>query len=369
MLRRERRPWGTKALLAAGALIAATAGLLAPGCGDDDATAPADTTGTGDPVAVFLSHGNCKTAGAKAPAKGIAPDRDVLEYSFSGDTLRFRHVNTAFNCCIEAIDVSCDFAGDTIRVAELETLRNPGGCRCTCLYDMEWEIRGLPAAAYVIDVDQLYVGAESGRHRFAVDLAATPDGTDEIVRTSYPWDEPYAEPAIVLVSFTGCKVEPPAARAFGDSAAADCLLWSYEGSGALSLTHVNTAFNCCVDSLSVAVSVSGDTVRVTESEILDQGGCDCLCLYDLDCRVDHLPPGSYVLEIEQMYLGVEEDRHSYRLDLFEAVSDERCLTRSGYPWGQPAARAVRALLPRVPLPHYLSGEGDGSPSPVRLKSD
>lgn len=318
---KQNAPWG--------AVVLGVCFLLFSHCHENETTAPAESL---DPAGVFLSFSECKTAGAKAVMDTMDSARDSVEYSFSGNTLSFRHVNTAFNCCVESIYADFEFSGDTIRVREIEELLNPGGCRCTCLNDVTWEIRNLDAGEYLIEVEQLYLEAECERHRFTVDLVDSPTGNGEIVRDHYPWGEPFPEPAIELFYFSKCKGDDKENSALADTISGDCLLYSYDGSSLLSLTHINTAFNCCPDSFPVTISLSGDTLRIVENEMLDQGGCNCLCLYDLEYRVSDLPPGSYQLEIGQMYLGDGGETHHITLELSGAVSGNHCIARSHYPW-------------------------------------
>jgi len=101
------------------------------------------------------------------------------------------------------------------------------------------------------------------------------------------------QPELVSYAHSACKgVEKTL-----DSAALqgfECVVWSYDGTGALSLHHLNARFNCCPNSalgLTGEIDFDGTTLTLTES---DNGGeCRCDCPYDLSYELRNVAPGAY----------------------------------------------------------------------------
>ena len=61
------------------------------------------------------------------------------------------------------------------------------------------------------------------------------------------------------------------------------------------IVHRNATYNCCPDDIEVTLTVEGNLLRLTETEILIIP-CDCLCCYDVESTVGDLMPGTYVAE-------------------------------------------------------------------------
>ena len=62
--------------------------------------------------------------------------------------------------------------------------------------------------------------------------------------------------------------------------------------------HKGAVYNCCVEPFEYAVGLSGSDITVTETEVLQYGGCDCWCCYDTQVQVIEVPPGSYDVQYE-----------------------------------------------------------------------
>jgi len=112
----------------------------------------------------------------------------------------------------------------------------------------------------------------------------------------------------------------------------DCLAYSYNGQSILSLKHINTCFNCCPDEVYGDVYVIGNLIRIVEDEYFEIGvGCPCLCLYDLDFKISNLPPGTYTIRFENLYLTPGDYLES-TVDLIANPIDTVCVERTDYPW-------------------------------------
>ena len=60
----------------------------------------------------------------------------------------------------------------------------------------------------------------------------------------------------------------------------------------LILHHDNATYNCCPDPFSFTVTISNDSLYVTETENLTSP-CDCMCCFNLSAEVEGLSPGEW----------------------------------------------------------------------------
>lgn len=153
-------------------------------------------------------------------------------------------------------------------------------------------------------------------------------------------------PTIEIVARTGCKTGIESGRA--GSLALDCVEYGYGDDGVLLLTHANAAFNCCIDDVAAAITVSGDTIRILESEIVTTP-CHCLCLYDVDYRIEGLLPGVYTIVVVEPYTAEGDSLLAGAIDLVTAPAGSFCAVRDHYPWiedttpAEPQGRIVGVL--------------------------
>lgn len=104
-------------------------------------------------------------------------------------------------------------------------------------------------------------------------------------------------------SFVGCK-EP------GDPEySADSERFVEEVVGCkLIVRHIDAVYNCCIEDITVSVTVSGQVIDLYETEVLS-APCDCLCPYDITTEIFGLPPGVYTVQVrnERGLLGTIKD--------------------------------------------------------------
>jgi hypothetical protein len=62
---------------------------------------------------------------------------------------------------------------------------------------------------------------------------------------------------------------------------------------AFTLFHDGAAYNCCPGPIEFHVSCQEDLITILEYEHDIEGGCACMCCYNLSVRVDGLAPGPY----------------------------------------------------------------------------
>ncbi|MCD6332634.1 MAG: hypothetical protein J7L89_05120 [Bacteroidales bacterium] len=138
------------------------------------------------------------------------------------------------------------------------------------------------------------------------------------------------DPYIEMNHFSDCKNSP--LKTHGDySSSQDCLTYQYDGDSTLQINHINSGFNCCPGIISVAFEQRGDTLLINESE--RQSICDCDCLYDLNYTIHGLPPGSYVIFVQEPYVQPDCKKMMVPVDLKEQPIGEFCIERTFYPWG------------------------------------
>jgi len=78
----------------------------------------------------------------------------------------------------------------------------------------------------------------------------------------------------------------------------------------------------------------GAVITITENESLEpSGGCDCVCLFDVDYQISNLPPGEYVVTVDQLYLQPGAEILEFTVDLVSSPSGSHCVQRDDYPWG------------------------------------
>jgi hypothetical protein len=147
-------------------------------------------------------------------------------------------------------------------------------------------------------------------------------------------EETQVDPTGALLQYDGCKQFQGNSN-MGQVLVAstnDCLEYQYDGQSTLTLKHINAGFNCCPGDISAEIEFNGDSITITEIE--QEQGCHCLCLFDLDYEVINLQPGRYTVRVIEPYVEENDQVLEFTLDLFSATSGSYCLERTFYPWGQ-----------------------------------
>ena len=136
-----------------------------------------------------------------------------------------------------------------------------------------------------------------------------------------------------LVGRTDCKGSGgvKTGTAAGPTSSQECIEYDYDGRGVLRLKHVNAGFNCCPGTVSADIEISGDTIRISESE--SSSLCDCSCLYDLSYEIAALASGVYRISVIGPYQPEEGPPLEFLLDLDQASTGSFCVQRTQYPWG------------------------------------
>jgi hypothetical protein len=138
----------------------------------------------------------------------------------------------------------------------------------------------------------------------------------------------------VMLGYDGCKEFQKGSPPDSTPPDQDCIEYQYDGEGILLLKHVNSGFNCCPDEILGEITLVGNIITITENESLEpSGGCDCLCLFDVDYQISDLPPGEYTITVDQLYLQPGAEILEFTVDLTSTSSGEYCVQRDYYPWG------------------------------------
>ncbi|MBQ9649507.1 MAG: hypothetical protein IJV25_03705 [Prevotella sp.] len=91
---------------------------------------------------------------------------------------------------------------------------------------------------------------------------------------------------------TGCKTVLGTRGEMGDSGL-EYIEYKALGNGYLSLNHVNVRFNCEPGELKMWATISGNEIRIVETEQFP--GANCICSYDLYCEIGPLADGDYTI--------------------------------------------------------------------------
>lgn len=276
----------------------------------------------------LISKTECKTN----KSTSISNNESCIKYSFNKEknTLVLNHINAAFNCCPDSF--YCIFAesGDTIIIEEYE---KEAGCRCNCLYDLTFEIKGVNASNYIIKMVEPYVSDEK-KLVFQIDLLTNENGNFCVTRSKYPWFESETIPLELsgeLLNHSSCKNNKSQELEISTSDSTSCITYTFnESNNELLLTHINAGFNCCPESIYSNISLKADTILIEE---IESGGlCNCNCLYDLNYSLVGVEAKKYVIRIIEPHLS-NQDELIFNVDLAIDKECSHCVTRNQYPWG------------------------------------
>ncbi len=143
---------------------------------------------------------------------------------------------------------------------------------------------------------------------------------------------PRCSPSGMIVDDFGCKSFAPGEKTDSIPPDQECIEWQYDGESTLTLTHYNAGFNCCPEEFLADFEFVDDTIVVTEDEVLFNGGCYCLCLFNVYYRIWDIQPGEYTMVLVGLYTGDEEPLTCTLTLPKEPASGECCIERDFYPW-------------------------------------
>jgi len=98
----------------------------------------------------------------------------------------------------------------------------------------------------------------------------------------------------------------------------------------LFLTHYNAKFNCCPKSISAESTIDNNNIIIKETENTSSQSCDCMCLYDLEVKVDNIISNIYEISFDEAY---GNDEINFTVDLDNNTSGTLSYERQYYPYG------------------------------------
>lgn len=117
------------------------------------------------------------------------------------------------------------------------------------------------------------------------------------------------------------------------------IICDWDGEGTLYLHHINAAFNCCPN-ISCEVVFEENTITVVE---IEDGDCECLCLFDVNFKITGLSLGLYTFRFEELHLEEGDRELEFSMSLGTTVaSDVVVVDRDHYPWGVEASARLNA---------------------------
>jgi hypothetical protein len=132
--------------------------------------------------------GSCKEFEPFPEPDVVPPHRDCLAYTYNTDfTLDLKHINAGFNCCPGQFKTTIT-ADDTL--ITVETVESIHGCRCTCLFDLDYEVKHVAPGIHRIKIIEQCLGEGDEQLDFVVDLSLPTSGISCVERTHTPWDWP-----------------------------------------------------------------------------------------------------------------------------------------------------------------------------------
>jgi hypothetical protein len=143
------------------------------------------------PAGALLQSNGCKQflANTSGSLDDFAPGQndDCIEYQYNGtNTLVLKHINAGFNCCPGEITAEIDFNSSLITIAEREREQ---GCRCLCLFDLDYEVVNLVPGVYTLHIIEPYLEGGDQVLEVTLELLSTTSGTFCLQRNYYPWGQ------------------------------------------------------------------------------------------------------------------------------------------------------------------------------------
>ncbi len=133
-----------------------------------------------------------------------------------------------------------------------------------------------------------------------------------------------------LVNYSTCGGFKSARMLNNTPDSLSCVEYTFDAtSEKLKLSHYNSGFNCCPESLYCTVSVNRDTIIIREYE--KAVGCKCNCLYDLNIEITGVAPKKYYIRFVEPYAG-NQPVIIFTADLAKDKEGSFCAVRKNYPW-------------------------------------
>jgi hypothetical protein len=295
-------------------MVVLTVGALFLACGSS-------TDSDSDQADAIVARSVCGGYVAAKLVSTASEDETCVQWNYSADGIfSFTHFNAGLNCCTDVV-ASFDRQDSVITVQIVES---GDYCHCLCLFDIDYNLGAIPAGTYTVIIQESYLPEGDEALTFVVNLSGEANETYCVDRTMYPW-ETSTTASGELVGDASCK-----AGALSDTAdGLTCLAYDYDD-GTLSLTHYNAVLNCC-PVLTAEFDIRASEIVITEIDSLHQGGCDCVCRYDLNYLISNLLPGEYAIKVIEPYMPAGEDTLQGTINLYFDHTGSFCVDRDLLP--------------------------------------
>ena len=294
--------------------LAVVIGLLVLACGSS-------TGSRSEADNVIVQRSDCGGYIHARQGKIASEDETCIEWNYSVDgVFSFTHYNAGFNCCT---DVTAQFNLEA-NVITVQVAESGDWCHCLCLFDIDYVLGEIPAGIYTLNIQEPYLPEGDAPLVFVIELDGESSGSFCVDRTRYPW-EPQSNASGGLVGDASCKQVDLTDTLDGLT----CLEWDYDGSTLL-MTHYNAVLNCC-PVLVADVHITASTIVITEIDSLYNGGCDCICRYDLNYEINNLLPGEYFVTVVEPYIPEGAPVLQDTINIYYDSSGVFCVARGQLP--------------------------------------
>ncbi|MBU0637998.1 MAG: hypothetical protein KKB50_03975 [Planctomycetes bacterium] len=148
------------------------------------------------------------------------------------------------------------------------------------------------------------VAVAVGQHGLPdVDQAAQPAGAQSSATLAPGLEVVPSWPHVGHCENSGCLQEPGYE---GPCELDDEIILTVHGND-LKVLHANATYNCCLDDITITLSVQGDVIQLFEEELLTNP-CWCVCCFNVDASVRDLEGGRYTVEFWWFDTDTEELR-------------------------------------------------------------
>lgn len=124
-----------------------------------------------------LERPECVEAAAAGALGQVVLLPECIQWSYQDSVLSLTHLQAVYNCCLDSIEINMAVTEQAITIVESEYPEGGEGCRCTCRYDLEYQVVIPSAGTYVLHLrsNSQYEGLQE-LFEISLDLTATPSG-------------------------------------------------------------------------------------------------------------------------------------------------------------------------------------------------
>jgi hypothetical protein len=97
------------------------------------------------------------------------------------------------------------------------------------------------------------------------------------------------------------------------------------------MVHYNAGFNCCPEQILVNMEVKGDSILITEDDLVSE--CRCNCLFHVNLTLHNLDRTKYHVKVMEP-LARADNLLMFDIDLKKNPTGQACVERDYYPWNQ-----------------------------------